>query len=447
VLIEGADVYPDRMSRAVLVLTCLLAACSGRGVELVISGEGIARVEVFVAHELCSEPEDPCAPGVAWLSNMTEPPEGQILLLAEDERVDAAVVDGTATIVLQAEREFRQPIAIAIVGLDANDTPRAAATLLDRRIPRRSAERWMVKLEPADPIIGDGHDQPTTYLQRAHLWRNTPPDRAAREPEPTRCLVLQRWHEQRWRTAYFVLADDRDCDGFLPARGEECRPYWYEYNTAERDERACLTANGPDVAGACTLGTSRCADGDRPDDECRQRSSHVVCVPQALCATCDEPAPEGCVATAVEDDVVSRLRCDIPSYVEGGNCTNKSVGTFANGLTGCWGIALHAELPLDPPMATSETATYASSDGRAFVAVLHRSSCTIDFTPGSAPGVIADVEIRAFLQTTFTSGRSMIVPIEVRITPQATCDTSQPLPTCTYEPTPGENLLRCTEGS
>jgi hypothetical protein len=444
-----------------MALACVAACGGGQGVDLEIRGDNVAldSVEIYIAYDKCHNADDSECEGVAWPQAQDRVP-GTVYVLKGDEKVVRTddLVDGAATIHLEAAAGYEYTKAIAIVGYQGG---RAVGVKLIHGaiIPLHDEEKWMVRLDEVGPATTDVTTPPaeTAPQRRIHTWLR---EQSPTLPDPTGyagCLAYQRWSGTEWEISYFVPESDTDCDGAPP----DCDPLWAH---APLGAAKCVThPTATTLANACVLGTETCSD-EMSTQACTPVSTPLICMPDVVCANC---AASDSLLTCIKEQVSSTsgstpsvpvMNCAFipdPNAVTtpNGPCEQTQVGgermTFS--VPGVCSSTNPANLALLRPMAAP------FSGGSATITVGGTATMTVHATPGTnncnisidwtgGEGKTPQVVLLALQY----GARQVLIPVSIGFK-TATCPIS-PLP---CEPSgnwpegniaAGDPMFACTQG-
>lgn len=398
------------MRRAGLLVAWMLAACnSGEGVDIEVTapdGMTLDRVELWVTYDQCYDSS--CPNGVAWSQDARA--DGDIYFLRDEAVVKAEPRGERWVLHLQALRENADPSSIAIVGF-SGDKATAIEVLHYVHIPINSVEIWRVQLHAADPATTDLDAGPANGSEhRAHVWARRPTSELA---APTGCLVVQAWddYEHVWKTEYFVPDSDPDCDG----QDIECNDYWHNYKPLGH----CVTDAGSELAGACVIGASACADGVSDSQTCvADPARALTCLPDDVCTYCaDEVPAESCLAYALEKGMehgtLPHFECSFDAISEGTPCPDHHVKLqlpMTNAT--CATPSLHY---VDKPFVPASSLVFgAAPDHVELTATTPAVGCTIEIY--WAAGKLAQFPdgITFLLEVPYTNGKSVMYPVTVK---------------------------------
>jgi hypothetical protein len=404
---ERADTLEGLM-RALWIL--LFAACSGTGLDIEIfvpDGAKVDRVELWIAYEHCGD----CPNGIAW--TQTERASGDILFLRDERLVKAEPTADRWVLHLDADPDYSQPHSIAVIGYDGTKVS-AVRVLRDVFIPTSSVQIWRVDLHPATAADTKLDVPPAdpSIPHRAHVWAREPTPEL---PDPTGCLVYQKWTGSMWNTEYFVPKSDPDCDGY--AANLECSDFWYQYHPAAS---TCVTTELEPI-GACTLGESLCSDGISSDTTCRVDTKRLTtCMPNAYCDECSGDVPadtciEGATERAHNAGQLAHYDCQFGVQTTGMPCDGEFVElALPQSQAICTEIAMHT---LAQPFSNPRTdVVFASSAAQAkFKAVLRPTAfaCIVDiYWEGGHKDAIADGKL-FLLEVGYSNMTRTLYPIWV----------------------------------
>ncbi len=427
------------MRGGAIAIVVLVAACGGSGVDLEVhtAGVQIDTVELFIAPSPCVRNNgSPCSSGIAWASAMQEQPPGGIFLLDSDAQLTEKVTGDIVRFRIEAVLGKNHVARVAAIGL-AQGKPVAAGKLApDLDIPLDHPEVWRLDLEPVEVASGETPDAPPNggADKRAMVWSS--PMRMSGLAD---CAMLQHWNGTSWDRDYYVPATDRDCDGESP----ECNPYFFDFNTTGV-AKVCMTTNGPSEMGACTLGSSLCADGKNGNNDCTQLPSGVTCFGSDLCASCnnDPSLDVNCLGMLISNQLDAGQASTIPfadcqfvpdSAANNGPCqiiptaNQATLDLTGNGFGMCTAARL---LPLAFPVQGPTTSVMV---GNATVILAHvangSANCQITFQWQSGTGDPA-VSQAFLLSVDFASGSTVDMPVRFGFTMPGDCVTSVIPPNC-----------------
>jgi hypothetical protein len=421
-----------------LGVTCLVAACSGQGVDLEVTSEvPIDRVELFFANDHCYKDDGTLCDGVAWETQQPRPPGDVYVMKGDENVVYTQRFDGERAVMhLEATSEFREPKLLAIVGF-SNDVAVSYATMWGPRIPANSAETWQVQLKFAGPGKPSytTPPEPGERFERVQAWKR---ERVDNPDELSRCLAMQVWDEtaHEWNGTFIVPASDPDCDGRLV----ECDPLHANYNVGG-GPTACVTTLSSFGQMPCVLGASLCEDGVRANGACLAATSQLQCMPQEICTACmGDPAVVACAVTAAKSNPdVSAVKCTFNGSDAGNTCGQGFNGSYTQ-------IVLPVECskievrPITAPLTPNPVPDIAMV-GNVTIHVTRGSvssgTCAIDLNWTGGTGQPGDAAQFVFIVTGTTTPNTLVLPVRIELGPVVTTCTntaSEPKP-CTASAT------------
>lgn len=441
-----------------LALACVAACGGGQGVDLEIRGDSVAldSVELYIAYDKCHNDDDSECEGVAWPQAQARVP-GTVYVLKGDEKVvrTSELVDGAATIHLEASEGYEYTKAIAIIGYQGG-RPVGVKLIHSAIIPLDDQEKWLVKLDEVGQATTDVMTPPAQGApqRRVHTWLR---EKSPTLPDPTGyagCLAYQRWSGSGWEVSYFVPSTDTDCDGVPP----DCDPLW-----AHRPLGSAKCVTKPSVAAlanTCVLGIQACAD-ETSQQSCTPATTPLICMPDVVCASCaDSDSLLTCikeeVATPSGSSAVPFMNCSfIPNpdaVTPNGPCEQTQVGgermTFS--VPGVCSSTNPANLALLRPMFApfsggSSTITIGGTATMTVHATPGSNNCNISLDWTAGEGKTPQVVLLALQY----GARQVLIPVSIGFR-TATCPIS-PLP---CEPSGnwpagggGDPVFACTQGA
>jgi hypothetical protein len=408
-----------------LGVVCLVAACSGQGVDLEITSEvSIDRVELFFANEYCYNDDGSQCEGVAWQTEQQRPP-GEVYVMKGDENIVATQrFEGDRAVMhIEATPEFREPKVLAIIGF-SGETAVSYAMLFGPRIPSNSAETWKIDLKYAGPAMPSftTPPEPGERYERIRAWKR---ERVDHPEELSQCLAMQFWDESEseWDGVFIVPESDPDCDG----RAIECDPLHANYNIGG-GPTACVTTLQTFGEAPCVVGTALCEDGARETGDCLAATSPLTCAPQEVCAACEgDPALVTCAATALKSNTdVSGVECTFNGTDGGNTCGQDLSGAYSQISlpVGCSAVEVR---PVTAPFmisASPDMATVATATIKVSTVSSAAGSCLIDlhWTDGTAqPGTSG---VFVFIVTGINTLNTLALPVRITFGPAvAMCTT------------------------
>jgi hypothetical protein len=418
---------------------CLMAACSGAGVDLEVTSEvAIDRVELFIANDHCYKDDGALCDGVAWQTMQQRPPGDVYVMKGDEDIVQTTRFDGMRAVMhLEATPEFREPKVLALVGF-SGDTAVSFATIWGPRIPANSAETWQIELEAADDakpafMVPPGDGETT---ERVHAWKR---ERVDHPDDLSRCLAMQSWDdtEGEWKGVFIVPDSDPDCDG----REVECDPLHANFNVGG-GPTACVKTVTSFAAMPCVIGAALCEDGVSETGACLPVTTPLQCAPQEICSACeDDPGLVACAATAAKSDpAVSGVECTFQGSDSGNTCGQGKVGsaTRISLPVNCSAVEVR---PLSMPLSSSATPDRAMVASGVITVSLSTpasgtANCAIDLAWVTGNATAGDTALFAFIVTGRPTTNTLILPVRITM--------GQPVTNCT---TVANEPVACVENA
>lgn len=430
---------------------CLVAACSGQGVDLEVTSDvPIDRVELFFANDHCYKSDGSLCDGVAWQTAQPRPP-GDVYVMKGDEAVVVTQrFDGKRAVMhLEATPEFREPKVIAFVGF-SGDTAVSFATLWGPRIPSNSAETWQIELEAADDTKPAFMVPPASgeTTERVHAWKR---ERVDHPEELSRCLAMQSWDdtEQEWKGVFIVPDSDPDCDG----RAIECDPLHANFNVGG-GPTACVTTYTQLAQNPCILGFAQCEDGVRESGVCLAATASLQCVPQELCTACEaDPGLLACAVNALKsDDAVSGVECTFQGSDSGQSCGTGKAGAVTQ-ITlpvNCSAVEVR---PVSMPLSASATPGVALVTTAGIAVSLGTPAgttpnCVITLSWATGTAIQGETALFAFIVTGRGTTNTLTLPVRITFgQPIMNCTTAmnEPLPCVPNSALATDSMLSCLQ--
>jgi hypothetical protein len=430
-------------------LACLLAACSGQGVDLEVTSEvPIDRVELFIANDHCYKEDGTLCDGVAWETLQPRAP-GDVYVMKGDENIVATTrFDGERAVMhLEATAEFREPKYLALIGFKG-DTAVSYALMAQPRIPSNSAETWRIELRYALPATTSTTVPPAPgeRYERVHAWKRERVDNA---DELSRCLALQFWEEDKreWGGLFIVPKSDPDCDGRLV----ECDPLHANFNVGG-GPTSCV-ATRTNLAGApCVLGAAICEDGVSKATGCVSPPTSYLCVPEEICHVCsDDAGLDGCSATAIKSNTdVSGVACTFSGSDAGTTCGQGAYGSFAqiNLPVACAAVDVRA---VGMPFTSSGPSNVATVGGATITVTSDGNAtggCAIDLHWTTGTAAIGETATFVFLVKGSTTQNTLALPVRISMDGNvANCSTAttEPRPCMASPSLSTDSMLGCLQ--
>jgi hypothetical protein len=394
-----------------LAVLAALAACHGETgllIEVVPMGSTTTAVELFLVERTC----ETCTTGMG-LPGATAKTLGPVWLVDSSTRLWKQLdTSGLARFVVERGELDVLPRIIA-VGIDAAGQPTGFAQVLDVAVPVTSQSYWRI---PLGGTTGDAATHGLAAGDRVKLW-GQPPDESGSgaASEHTSCLAILHGDGSG---DFFGAMDDPDCDRITDPT-LECDPTWYQH-VDPTPMLACFPQKEAGVA--CELGrATACADGVGLGG-C---TGAPLCVPDAVCASCNGNLDPLCVDTVLKHLSTTRLACRIPLQQTGAGgftpCTGSgstgpitALSTLVSGPCTEPGFVTQV---FPPPPASSATLTVAQpSPFSAALGVTALNGSTCEFTLGvdqsSTFGALTPVSA-AFAIKSHNGAAEMLLPIDI----------------------------------